>query len=157
MNNTTVMTDTKEKIVKYQQSNSPVRDWSSSSSIPIPFSLPPTWPTQGRIVYDHVSFRYRPGLPLVIDDVSFEVRGGEKIGICGRTGAGKSSLLNPLFRSSFLFLFFFFFFSFLFLTFLFIIIYSFFYSSSCHFSFPLPPSFIFVVVKVNRTASFSSS
>jgi ABC-type multidrug transport system fused ATPase/permease subunit len=37
-----------------------------------------------------LSFRYRPDLPYVIEDLSFSVRGGEKIGVVGRTGAGKS-------------------------------------------------------------------
>jgi ABC-type multidrug transport system fused ATPase/permease subunit len=35
---------------------------------------------------------------LVLKDVSFKIRKGEKIGVCGRTGAGKSSLLFALFR-----------------------------------------------------------
>lgn len=36
--------------------------------------------------------RYRPSTPLVLNKLSFEVKAGEKIGIVGRTGAGKSSL-----------------------------------------------------------------
>ncbi|KAF0689264.1 Aste57867_19276 [Aphanomyces stellatus] len=56
------------------------------------------WPTQGRVEFDKVSFRYKPDDPLVLKNVSFNVRGGEKIGVVGRTGAGKSSLMMALFR-----------------------------------------------------------
>ncbi|KAF0732485.1 hypothetical protein Ae201684_010474 [Aphanomyces euteiches] len=56
------------------------------------------WPTVGRVVFDNVSFRYKPNDPLVLKNVSFDVQGGEKIGIVGRTGAGKSSLMMALFR-----------------------------------------------------------
>jgi ABC-type multidrug transport system fused ATPase/permease subunit len=59
---------------------------------------PQEWPTRGQLDYEGVTFRYRPGLPYVLRDVTFSFRPGEKIGVCGRTGAGKSSLLFPLFR-----------------------------------------------------------
>jgi ABC-type multidrug transport system fused ATPase/permease subunit len=42
--------------------------------------------------------RYRPGLPLVLRGVSLSVKGGEKVGIVGRTGAGKSTLVTALLR-----------------------------------------------------------
>ncbi|KAA6360143.1 MAG: putative Multidrug resistance-associated protein, partial [Streblomastix strix] len=56
------------------------------------------WPESGRIQFENISFRYRSGLPYVLNNVSFDLKGGEKIGVCGRTGAGKSSLLYALFR-----------------------------------------------------------
>ncbi|KAF0699251.1 Aste57867_10178 [Aphanomyces stellatus] len=56
------------------------------------------WPTQGRVEFDQVSFRYKLHDPLVLQNVSFSIRGGEKIGVVGRTGAGKSSLVMALFR-----------------------------------------------------------
>lgn len=42
--------------------------------------------------------KYRPGLPLVLDDISLDIIPGHKVGVCGRTGAGKSSLMLALFR-----------------------------------------------------------
>jgi ATP-binding cassette, subfamily C (CFTR/MRP), member 1 len=42
--------------------------------------------------------RYRPNLPPVLQDLSLDIRAREKIGIVGRTGAGKSSLMQVLFR-----------------------------------------------------------
>ncbi|KAJ3483697.1 hypothetical protein NLI96_g6138 [Meripilus lineatus] len=59
---------------------------------------PPEWPASGSIEFKDISMRYRPGLPLVIKELSFSIRGGEKIGVVGRTGAGKSSLMLALFR-----------------------------------------------------------
>ncbi|GMF30484.1 unnamed protein product [Phytophthora lilii] len=56
------------------------------------------WPRDGSIVFDKVSFRYKQGGDLVLRNVSFTVGGGQKIGIVGRTGAGKSSLTMALFR-----------------------------------------------------------
>jgi ABC-type multidrug transport system fused ATPase/permease subunit len=44
----------------------------------------------GRIVFDGVTARYRPGLPHVIKDLSFVVEPGQSVGLCGRTGSGKS-------------------------------------------------------------------
>ncbi|KAF9576697.1 hypothetical protein EC968_005470 [Mortierella alpina] len=60
--------------------------------------LPPNWPAQGRVVFKNYSARYREGLDLVIEDVSISVQPSEKVGIVGRTGAGKSSLTLALFR-----------------------------------------------------------
>ncbi|RHY93340.1 hypothetical protein DYB35_013691 [Aphanomyces astaci] len=59
---------------------------------------PNSWPSVGSIEFKSFSMRYRPNLDLVLTDVSFEVVGGEKVGICGRTGSGKSSLMAALFR-----------------------------------------------------------
>ncbi|KAF8962130.1 multidrug resistance-associated ABC transporter [Flammula alnicola] len=64
-----------------------------------PNDPPPSWPSEGRIVFNNVEMSYREGLPLVLEDISFQVNPGEKIGIVGRTGAGKSSLLQALFRT----------------------------------------------------------
>ncbi|EON98628.1 putative multidrug resistance-associated protein 2 protein [Phaeoacremonium minimum UCRPA7] len=58
----------------------------------------PSWPEKGEIVFDNVEMRYRAGLPLVLRGLNMHVRGGERIGIVGRTGAGKSSIMSTLFR-----------------------------------------------------------
>ena len=54
-------------------------------------------PTAGSIVFDNVSFAYT-GTDFVLRDVSFEVEPGERLGIVGATGAGKSTLINLLLR-----------------------------------------------------------
>ncbi|XP_061472000.1 ATP-binding cassette sub-family C member 3 isoform X2 [Rhineura floridana] len=59
---------------------------------------PEDWPTQGEVQFTNYSVRYRKGLDLVLKDLSLNVKGGEKIGIVGRTGAGKSSMTLCLFR-----------------------------------------------------------
>ncbi|XP_077379727.1 ATP-binding cassette sub-family C member 10 isoform X2 [Festucalex cinctus] len=60
--------------------------------------LPPSWPARGSVEFRHVVLAYRQGLPNALDDVSLAVRGGEKVGVVGRTGSGKSSLFVALFR-----------------------------------------------------------
>jgi len=56
------------------------------------------WPTAGRVTLEKVSMRYRPNLPTVLDGISLTIAGGERVGVCGRTGSGKSSLAKCLFR-----------------------------------------------------------
>ncbi|KAJ8550590.1 hypothetical protein ON010_g10479 [Phytophthora cinnamomi] len=60
--------------------------------------LRPHWPEHGKINFVNVCVKYDPQAPPVLHGISFTVKGGEKVGICGRTGAGKSSLLLALFR-----------------------------------------------------------
>ena len=54
----------------------------------------PNWPAQGEIKFENVKMRYREGLPLVLKGLDLQVRGGERIGVVGRTGAGKSSIMS---------------------------------------------------------------
>ncbi|TQV91051.1 ABC metal ion transporter [Cordyceps javanica] len=58
----------------------------------------PSWPESGEIKFENVEMRYRPNLPLVLKGLSMHVKGGERIGVVGRTGAGKSSIMSTLFR-----------------------------------------------------------
>ncbi|XP_046739576.1 multidrug resistance-associated protein 1 isoform X5 [Diprion similis] len=65
----------------------------------IPNCSPPAdWPSEGRVEFRDYKVRYREGLDLVLKGLTFTVNGGEKVGIVGRTGAGKSSLTLSLFR-----------------------------------------------------------
>ncbi|XP_011012566.1 PREDICTED: ABC transporter C family member 2-like isoform X6 [Populus euphratica] len=59
---------------------------------------PPGWPSSGAIKFEDVVLRYRPELPPVLHGLSFTIFPSDKVGIVGRTGAGKSSMLNALFR-----------------------------------------------------------
>ncbi|GAB1197901.1 hypothetical protein APSETT444_007206 [Aspergillus pseudonomiae] len=56
------------------------------------------WPAQGAVSFKNYSTRYRPGLDLVLKDINLDIKPHEKIGVVGRTGAGKSSLTLALFR-----------------------------------------------------------
>ncbi|RDW25607.1 P-loop containing nucleoside triphosphate hydrolase protein [Yarrowia lipolytica] len=58
----------------------------------------PNWPEQGAISFNNVSMKYRDGLPYVLKSLSVDFQGGHKVGICGRTGAGKSTILQTLYR-----------------------------------------------------------
>ncbi|KAF9438940.1 hypothetical protein BGZ76_002939 [Entomortierella beljakovae] len=65
----------------------------------IPGSRPPaSWPHAGEIVVDHLTMKYAPDTPDVIKDISFTIKAGEKIGVVGRTGSGKSTFAISLFR-----------------------------------------------------------
>jgi ATP-binding cassette subfamily C (CFTR/MRP) protein 1 len=70
----------------------------SEPALHVPGAVAAAWPPEGRIAFRGVSVRYRRHLPLVLDHVSFETRPGEKIGVVGRTGSGKSTLTLALFR-----------------------------------------------------------
>lgn len=56
------------------------------------------WPAQGAVSFKNYSTRYREGLDLVLKDIDLDIKPHEKIGVVGRTGAGKSSLTLALFR-----------------------------------------------------------
>eukprot|EP00962_Isochrysis_galbana_P020419 scaffold5952_cov91-Isochrysis_galbana.AAC.1 len=59
---------------------------------------PAQWPTAGHIQFQQLCMRYRPGLPLALTNLTATVDAGSKVGIVGRTGAGKSTLVLALFR-----------------------------------------------------------
>lgn len=57
-----------------------------------------TWPKEGTIEVKALSVRYRANLPLSLQKVSFSIKSGQRIGVVGRTGSGKSTLIQALFR-----------------------------------------------------------
>nr|XP_019044875.1 ATP-binding cassette transporter YOR1 [Kwoniella bestiolae CBS 10118]OCF23805.1 ATP-binding cassette transporter YOR1 [Kwoniella bestiolae CBS 10118] len=59
-----------------------------------------SWPEEGRIEFNNVKMRYREELPDVLKGLTMNVGASEKIGVVGRTGAGKSSIMVALFRMS---------------------------------------------------------
>jgi ABC-type multidrug transport system fused ATPase/permease subunit len=62
-------------------------------------SLPsPNWPDRGDIEIKDLQVRYRPNTPLVLKGITLSINGGEKIGVVGRTGSGKSTLIQVFFR-----------------------------------------------------------
>uniref|UniRef100_A0A8D0BAW9 ABC-type glutathione-S-conjugate transporter n=1 Tax=Salvator merianae TaxID=96440 RepID=A0A8D0BAW9_SALMN len=67
--------------------------WSLSSHF-----LHENWPSEGAIVFRRYSLRYRPDLELALKSINIKINGREKIGIAGRTGAGKSSLAAGIVR-----------------------------------------------------------
>lgn len=63
-------------------------------------TLPPNWPMEGEVKFEDVSVQYGPDRPAIISNLSVDVKSKQKVGICGRSGSGKSSLLMALFRIS---------------------------------------------------------
>lgn len=61
-------------------------------------NTPPEWPTHGTIEFRNYSLRHRVGLEYVLKNINIRIESGQKIGIIGRTGAGKSSLFKGIFR-----------------------------------------------------------
>lgn len=59
---------------------------------------PPQWPTKGSITLDDLHIRYRPKSPMVLKKITCTFEGGHKIGVVGRTGSGKTTLISALFR-----------------------------------------------------------
>ncbi|XP_008413223.1 multidrug resistance-associated protein 1 isoform X2 [Poecilia reticulata] len=81
-----------EKVKEYSSTGKEA-EWQHESP-----SVPPGWPTQGCIDIRGFGLRYRHDLDLAIRNITIAINGGEKVGIVGRTGAGKSSLTLGLFR-----------------------------------------------------------
>ena len=59
---------------------------------------PENWPDKGEVIFKNVSLSYDKNLPNVLKNISLRINPAEKIGIVGRTGAGKSSIIQSLFR-----------------------------------------------------------
>ncbi|XP_023934406.1 ATP-binding cassette sub-family C member 4 [Bicyclus anynana] len=65
-------------------------------------ALPPNWPSRGQIVFQNVTMRYAPDEDPVLKRLNISIDSGWKVGIVGRTGAGKSSLISAIFRFAFI-------------------------------------------------------
>ncbi|CAK7348297.1 unnamed protein product [Dovyalis caffra] len=59
---------------------------------------PPNWPAHGNVDIKDLQVRYRPNTPLVLKGINLRIQGGEKIGVVGRTGSGKSTMIQVFFR-----------------------------------------------------------
>ncbi|XP_029599267.1 multidrug resistance-associated protein 1-like [Salmo trutta] len=81
-----------ERVKEYEDTEKEA-DWRHDQS-----SLPPGWPTAGNIDIRGFGLRYREDQELAVRNITVAIPGGEKVGIVGRTGAGKSSLTLGLFR-----------------------------------------------------------
>ncbi|EOA34104.1 hypothetical protein CARUB_v10021605mg [Capsella rubella] len=68
-------------------------EWESKGYLP-----PSNWPSHGNVHLKDLKVRYRPNTPLVLKGITLEIKGGEKVGVVGRTGSGKSTLIQVLFR-----------------------------------------------------------
>lgn len=60
--------------------------------------LPEDWPLEGKIEFENVSARYSPNGKIILKTLSFVFQPREKIGIVGRSGSGKTSIINTIFR-----------------------------------------------------------
>ncbi|XP_054166952.1 ATP-binding cassette sub-family C member 9-like [Oppia nitens] len=65
---------------------------------PVLIQVSEEWPKRGEIKFIDVNLKYDSNVDTVIRGANFHIKAGEKVGICGRTGCGKSSLINALFR-----------------------------------------------------------
>nr|UMW71136.1 ABC transporter subfamily C2 [Spodoptera frugiperda] len=65
-----------------------------------PTTPPKGWPSAGEVTFSNVYLKYSPDDPPVLKDLNFAIKSGWKVGVVGRTGAGKSSLISALFRLS---------------------------------------------------------
>ncbi|CAF2965348.1 unnamed protein product [Rotaria sp. Silwood2] len=73
-------------------------DHRNNSKNEVLVQLPSDWPSRGIIEFKNYTFRYRPELDSALKNLNLRIESKEKIGVIGRTGAGKSSLLQALFR-----------------------------------------------------------
>lgn len=79
-----------ERIKEYQD-NKPEAAWE-------PDNVQKSWPETGSVEFKNYGLRYRDGLDLVLKNLNITIDSGTKVGIVGRTGAGKSSMTLGLFR-----------------------------------------------------------
>nr|XP_028561207.1 multidrug resistance-associated protein 1-like isoform X1 [Podarcis muralis] len=81
-----------ERVKEYSEKEKEA-EWTIKQTAP-----PSNWPHEGKVEFKGYGLRYRDNMDLVLRDINITIDGGEKVGIVGRTGAGKSSLTLGLFR-----------------------------------------------------------
>ncbi|XP_061455661.1 multidrug resistance-associated protein 1-like isoform X1 [Rhineura floridana] len=81
-----------ERVKEYSEKEKEA-EWTIKETAP-----PNNWPHEGKVEFRDYGLRYRDDMDLVLRDINITISGGEKVGIVGRTGAGKSSLTLGLFR-----------------------------------------------------------
>lgn len=80
-----------ERVLEY--TNLPVEADVVGNTVANDSICPPDWPAKGRIQFQDVSLQYTEGSPKVLSELTLDISGGSRVGVCGRTGAGKSSIL----------------------------------------------------------------
>lgn len=80
-----------QRLIEYIEYKEHERDWEFPKA-------PINWPSKGEIEFKNLHIRYRPKLPLVLKGLDFRIGSHQKIGIVGRTGSGKSTILLSLLR-----------------------------------------------------------
>lgn len=83
-----------ERIYEYTNCKDHEKPWVTQTDK----EINPNWPETGNIEIKNLEIRYQKQLPLVLKGISFNVKSGEKIGIVGRTGSGKSTTMLALMR-----------------------------------------------------------
>ncbi|GAB9468080.1 Atp-binding protein [Globisporangium polare] len=85
-----------ERVVEYSALECEGESINNGSLVQIEPSA--SWPQRGEVTFERVCFSYKPKDPPVLQSISFAIKSHEKVGVVGRTGAGKSSLTMALFR-----------------------------------------------------------
>ncbi|XP_069692470.1 ATP-binding cassette sub-family C member 5-like isoform X3 [Periplaneta americana] len=93
-----LMSEAEVRFISVERINSYCESLQREGTVGANSKPPLEWPNKGSIKFQNVMLQYRKGLPAVLKDVSFTVQPGERLGIVGRTGSGKSSLITALFR-----------------------------------------------------------
>ena len=84
-----------ERVIEYSNEIEQDKAWRIPETDSL---LPENWPSAGKIEFENVTVKYRENLEPALKNVSLSVNSLEKIGVAGRTGSGKSTLMLCLFR-----------------------------------------------------------